>query len=619
MANPYDVSGKARSLEATWNFDDYVSLPHKFAHVELQDWMSNNSIPMIFAKIDTALSVIVGKNPEVEITSRKKEFDKKTKVLTALYDCSWDKGHGRQQLIKFVYSCLKYGFAIGREYHRYKTDEVEDIIGYDPDTLKHITKKSKRTVHNEAYFECLDIRKCWFDNRAKPYDEDSMRDWFWEVELDFSTFKKDFPKERYLDAEFVKPSGSARDNRDKADIQDSVAGDKVVLKFYENKEDKEFIITDGIVIIYRGILVNGELSCVTAMWRIRNEATIYGVSVCEILENDQELTDKLVNMIMNQTLLSISATGFYGGPGNITDKDMSLSPKLQKLIGAEKIVFPKIPSVDIVALKIVEMLGNDADEKSGITKSLTGELIGKTLGEAVLNKEAGLKRLSLPLQNIEFALERQARLRIDNLQRIYSKPVTSKVIIDSLGYLIDEKLWQEYLAERAQMGESPQLTQMFPQDNQTGALYRNFYKEERLPLEKTPEGETMASEQDKWMEITPSEISGEYDVKIRAFSTVPMSKALEEARAMEDFQMFFDKPYVDVYKLEKETLQARGRDPDDILMSEEQIIQQQQQAEMARSMMPPVGADGKPQPSGQPVNQPIPNEGLSQQISQALS
>ena len=625
MANPYDTSSKARTLEETWDFDDYVSLPHKYSHPELRAWQANNSRPLIYSKIDTALSILVSKNPEVEMSATSKRFEKKNKLQEALYSRSWDKGNGRQQLIKFGFGLAKHGFACGRECHRYLTEDYEEVVAYDPDTLKHLTEKKKRVIHDEAYFEVLPIRDCWFDHRAKPYDEDSIRDWSWRVRYDESSFLRFFPKERFPNAQYVLPasSGSATESRSRGDIADSIHTPSVELYFYENTEDNEFAITDLNVVIYRGILLNRELSCVTGMWRIRNEDTIYGIGLPEILENDQELFDKVANMTINQIMLSISGSGFYGGTGDLKEQDAILEPKIKKLRDAEKIVFPKIPSPDVMVFKALEDIKNEADEVSGVTKSLTGEIVGKTLGEAMLNKEAGLQRLKLPLQNIEFALERHAKLRLKNQQRIYSKPIKSEVVRNGLGEVVDEKLWMEYVQERERLGSNATaLIQKFPMNEMNGEIFKNSFREERLPFEKDENGEMLPTETDQFLEITPEEIEGEFDIKIRAFSTIPMSKELEAAKALEDFNLFVKMPYVDVYKLEKDTLRKRGRDPDDILFTEEQIAQQQQAADQARSMMPPPeeeagGAEKVVAPSE--VQSPSASAGVSSQMSQSMT
>jgi hypothetical protein len=623
-ANPYDTSPKARTIENTWDFCDYVSLPHKYYHREMQDWMANVSKPMIYAKIDAAVALLAAKNPEVEIIARSDKFEKKTKILEALYSLSWDKGRGRQQLIKFIHSLAKYGFAVGREYHRYSVQTIQQIVQYNPDTLKHEHKEEERVIHDEPYFEVLPIRDCWFDHRAKPYDEDSMRDWCWRVVYDYSTFLQEFPTERYPNAKYVQPSTA--DSTIKADQTSIISKPEVCVYFYENVEDDEFIITDRKVLIYKGPLINHQLSCVWGMWRMRNEYTIYGIGLPEILEGNQELLDKIANMSVNQLVLAISSSGFYGGTGNVTEKDMILEPKLKKLRDPEKIRFVQVPPPSNITFQAIEFQKNEADEFSGITKSLVGEQIGKTLGEAILNREAGLQRLSLPLNNIEFALERHARLRIDNIQRIYSRPIRTEIVMDELGNIVNEKLWQEYLAERQKLGDTAQLRFKFPISD-TGAIYRNIYRTERMAFEKTREGELQPSPVDKFLEITPDEIEGEYDVKIIAMSTLPLSKELQASRALETFNIVAKLPYTDLYQAEKTLLKARDEDPDDWMKPEEQIIQTQQLAEQARGVLqaeapniPPPNTTGGAETLVPPnqLEQPASSQGLSAQVSQAL-
>ena len=609
-ANPYDKTGKSRTIEATWDYCDYVSLPHKYSHPEMRDWMADSSVPIVMAKMDTALSILVSKNPEVELTARQKKWELKTKILTNLYDCSWDKGHGRQQLIKFIFGGLKYGFQPAREYHRYFSEEREELVGYDPETMKRTYEKKHKVIHDEAYLECLPIRDCWFDWRAKPYDEDSIRGWMWKVEYDKSTYDKEYPVTKYPNAPYVIPSQSSVTdtyaNKDLLKETDNVDVDKITLYFVENKENNTFQITDKSVMLYEGKLMNGELSCVTWMWRIRHEGTIYGLSLPEILENDSEIIDRMQNMIINQSILSISGAGYYGGVGNLKEDDMILEPKLKKLRDSDKINFPSIPPPNSISLNVLERLGDQVDEISGITKSLTGEQIGKTLGEAVLNKEAGLKRLSLPLENIEFALERHARLRIDNLQRIYGRPISTQVIRTNIGQIVDEKLWQEYLDEKARLGsDSENMTYRFP-EAEDGTLYRNNFQSQRISAEALPMQDGIPATEDQYLEITPAEIDGEYDIKIRAFSTIPMSKTLEEARALETFNIVAKLPYTDIYKAEKWLLEKRGTDPDELMVPEEQVIETQQTAEENRQAVP---VEGEEQP-GQPGEQPGGNAGM---------
>ena len=281
-------------------------------------------------------------------------------------------------------------------------------------------------------------------------------------------------------------------------------------------------------------------------------------------------------------------------------------------------VSQKVPARGPEALTWFEDIRSEADEVSGVTKSLGGEEVGRTLGEAVLNREAGLRRLAIPLTNIQFALERHARLRIDNIQRIYMRPKSTSVVRDALGN-IDEKLMQEYQAERTRLGsESSEFVQKFPEEPVTGAIFRNEYRNERLPFEKTPTGE-IAPGNETWLEITPEEIRGEFDVKIRALSIIPVSKALEESRALETFNLIAQLPYPHIYKSSKTLLKKRGDDPDQWMQSEEEIIGKQSQASMAAQMgmgTEPVPAEAGPMVPPSQLEQP---QGVGAQISKSLT
>jgi len=582
MANPYDQSPDARSIEDIWDFADFVSLPHKFYNTEMQSWMANNSHPLILAKIDTAVSIIAAKNPEVELVARSEKFETKTAILEALYGLGWDKGQGRQQLIKFINTVAKYGSAFGREYHRYRKRTVPKIISYDPDLGQHITETKELIDNDEAYFETLPIRDVWIDNRAKPYDESSIRDCAWTKCYDYSTLLLEFPKEKYPNVTALIPTDGNNDSdyaSDKADIANDIPGNKVRLWFYEDEESNKKVVTDGLVLLSDEILLNNKLSLVTAMWKMRNEHTIYGLGLPEILENSDEMLNRVVNMTQNQIILSISGAGFYGGSGNVTDSDMILEPKLKKLRDSDKINFPKIPGPDSMVLELIQYIEDRADEYSGVTKALGGEQVGKTLGEAVLNREAGLRRLQTPLQNIEFALERQGRLRIDLIQLIYGRPQKTEMIVNEFGAVIDPKLHEEFMAAKESLGEDNiEFAQKFPQ-MENGEVYRNQFRKERLGVKKDEKGEYENDKSDKLMEILPVEVEGEYDVRVRAFSTIPVSQSLTEARTAETYGLIAKSPYVDAFKADTRLLKSRKEKPEDWLKTEDDIMQEQEEAQ----------------------------------------
>ncbi len=110
-----------------------------------------------------------------------------------------------------------------------------------------------------------------------------------------STLHKKFPKERYPNVKYIQES--LKDKTDSADTTESVNTPKVRLWFYENKEDNEFVITDGNVLLFKGVLLNGELSCTIFMWKLRSDNCIYGVGLAEMLEGNQTMLDRIFKYV----------------------------------------------------------------------------------------------------------------------------------------------------------------------------------------------------------------------------------------------------------------------------------------------------------------------------------
>jgi hypothetical protein len=65
---------------------------------------------------------------------------------------------------------------------------------------------------------------------------------------------------------------------------------------------------------------------------------------------------------------------------------------------------------------------DEMDKDSGITPTLEGDLTGKTLGEIQLAREASLKRMKVPLDNIAWAIEQDAYLTLSWMNQVYSTP-----------------------------------------------------------------------------------------------------------------------------------------------------------------------------------------------------
>jgi hypothetical protein len=185
--------------------------------------------------------------------------------------------------------------------------------------------------------------------------------------------------------------------------------------------------------------------------------------------------------------------------------------------------------------------------------------------------------------------------------------------------IVNDKLWEEYLKERQKGADTPEMVEKFPMNVETGEVFRNKFRTERLPFEKSPDGAMEATEKDKWLEILPSEITGEFDVRIRAMSTIPVSQALEEARVLETFNLTAQLPYTDLYKAQRNLYKSRHVDPDEWMIPEEQIMKTQEQAQAGAEMQGEAQGGGVPTvvpPSK--LEQPAARGGISSQFAKSL-
>ena len=62
------------------------------------------------------------------------------------------------------------------------------------------------------------------------------------------------------------------------------------------------------------------------------------------------------------------------------------------------------------------------EEATGITRGLSGEVVGKTAYETAQAREAALKRLKTPLENLTDALEIEAYITLSIIEDLYSVP-----------------------------------------------------------------------------------------------------------------------------------------------------------------------------------------------------
>lgn len=400
-----------------------------------QNWRSNASATTLLEKIQTAFSIVIDQNPEAMLTALSRKYEDTTQLAYALWKRNWSITDGKEVLKLFVFDLLKYGWGIGRSYPRKITYKKEILTEYDSEHPENNKYESKDiTWFNDVAKQRLSPYRTWIDENTKPYDVYSTNDVYFELDFSYDEAKTEFGY--YKNFQYVKPDSKVTYQDETRQTANQTSGgteqlseraDIVTIGFYENRAKDLYVcwVPKDKIILHKCPLPNddGMLPTWQAPWILRSADSPYGISLWKIIKQDKEIYDKYNNMTVDQLVLSIMKFGFHTGTsGVLGDGTINIVPGQSKQITNGKFDWMEIPGPGKESWEGLEYQKKSMDKSSGVTPTLEGDLTGKTLGEIQLAREAALKRMKVPLDNIAWALEQDAYLTLSWMKQVYSTP-----------------------------------------------------------------------------------------------------------------------------------------------------------------------------------------------------
>lgn len=396
-----------------------------------QQWRSQNSDPILLTKIHSALSIIIAQNPEGKGVPLSKQYEESTDIVYSLWKRNWEITNSRQVLTQFAFNQFLYGWAVGRSFPRlvkYRKSILTAVDDENPENNKY--DEVDNIMFNDVWRQVLDPKTTWIDEMTRPYDPYSMNDCYYEIDYAKDSARLEF--EKYKNFQYLKPSiKSTMSEEDQSEKAEMTRNDILTIGFYENRLRDIFVIHEpkSGIILHTCPLPNddGILSIWHAPYILRNAFSPYGISLWKIIKQKKSLYDKMQNMTMDQLVLSIMKMGFHTGSSLLKgDGKFVITPgKVEQIINGD-IKWLEIPGPSAVSFEGLKFLKSGIDDDSGITPTLEGEVTGKTLGEIIHAKEAALKRMKLPIENISDAIEQDYYLTASWMKQIYSKPEVKK-------------------------------------------------------------------------------------------------------------------------------------------------------------------------------------------------
>ena len=447
--------------------------------------------------------------------------------------------------------------------------------------------------YNDIFRENLDPWNVWVDDMARPNDPWSVRDWCWRKVYSYDSAKEEFGN--YPNFKFVQPKAFSETATKRGEpVKRHAEKNLCEVYFYENKiKDVFYVLINDIPVVIVPLPIedargNKKLSLWQTYWTLRHAESIYGIGIYEAIRYEHALLDRFRNMTIDQLTLSINKMFFYQGTQNLTDTgEITIKPGVGKqILNPKDIQWMEVPGPGREAFEGIKMLRSDAQEASGITDTLIGEVTGKTAFEIAQAKEAALKRLKTPLDNVLDALQQDGYITIALLQLIYSIPEVRAVT--------DPDLIHQYLEE---IRGDPELYKSSEEGFQ--AL---IYPEFPLNLDQGGDGKLIEAEQTQFFRVKPQFLSWEGIINIKPQSILSPSKQVDKALELEMWNILIPlliQPAEIYVKAAKSIVKLYEKDPKEILPDAWLQIAEQPE----ESLIVPAEQGGAVPPSGSPEPQ----------------
>jgi hypothetical protein len=493
------------------------------------------AINQAFGKVQTALGILIDADPNYIMESDNPKYDKTKYFLKALAEKSWRNTNSLGQFKLSVFNSARRGWFIGRTFNR--------RLYHDARYLTSVSKTGKRAYETRLVTKMDDIAymnlsnyNAWLDEQTRPEDFFSTRDWMWREVWYIDDLKRTFPVDQFPNMKFVKAGGDTRENiqgvfsRNSANNKTGIsplASKKGMTEvfLYENQYSDQFIIEANDTMIVAEPLPqnNKRLSCSYGQWHFRGDDTIYGMGIIEEMENNEELADRIINMDMRQLLATIAPMGFYSGTEDFEDENIRVTPGvLRRTMNPKDINFLQIPQGNNAGLDKVAWLSDKQNQTTGITPIIEGTVPDQngqvTAFQVGVNRESALKRLSLPLKSLQYALKNEFENRVALIQQTYSD--------FEVEHLENDQDIFDYLDE---VNKDPDFFFIENKDTPEEKFFAIKYRMANLNVEKGEDGSYIESENSTFFAIKPEMLAFSGFTSVDETSLLTGSKALDQA------------------------------------------------------------------------------------------
>lgn len=466
-------------------------------------WQSNIFVPYPYSTVETLVPRLSAGKPQIDILPVEPNDIDNARVMNTLIDFQWDQMNMNVLLPEVIREMLIYGTAIVKvcwEMRKEKRQVFADVEEGNPEFGKTQIEEEV-TVYDAPKVELVDLYDFFFDPTATDIDSAA-----WCIHRTKSTLSrlKDLQKSGiYKNVHLVEGSSGTHSNDDKANrrstsgIQDeeyySTDEDVELLEYWE--DDRVVVVANDKVIIRdepNPYYHKSKIFVRVVDVKVPHE--FYGLGEMEPIESlVYELNDRRNQRMDNVTLILNKQWKVKNG-ANVDEDELISTPggviHTDVMDGIDPIQTSDVTSS---AYQEETLIKADIQQTTGVsdfTQGVGSEALANDTATGIsLIQEAGNARFKSKNNNIE------------------------EMLIKRIGELMV-------------------------------AMNQQYISDELLLRITGDEGQTFER-------VAPDEIKGNFDVKIKANSTLPVNEAVEKKQAMEFYQLFAENQNVNKMELDK--------------------------------------------------------------------
>ena len=437
--NGKDLSNWIDNNEKRWNA--YIDAPGS----ELEDWQESytsqktrDKVLAIFSRISTLYKPFFYNNTD---QSRKINM-----ILGDMYDYSVEDGDDKfVELMSYLETIINGTCILYDGCKKYVRDAY-DVDAYDPST--GVAKYKKNTIVNWSLeSEIVPLNDFYFGN-VKQMSMQKQPFVFWVTNMDQGTFWDEFKK--YKNVKYVTPGATFSSGEDASFYSRyEVSEDEVeVVRCYDLYKDEFVIYANGIQITpdeshipFYG--ANGkELPFAVNRFEIINPRFVYGNSLPNKLTKEQDISDKMFRMILDQMYLAMHPILVHDGSVDMPRNLLREPGLVLPLQGGKDSIFELSASPPPAsAFGLLNLIENNI-QKSSVSNQAQGMPGEAGSATEALIAERGLNQLiGMFGRMVKLFLKDRATIRIHHILQFYMQP---EKIRYSLGEDGEEKIKTEF-------------------------------------------------------------------------------------------------------------------------------------------------------------------------------